>query len=107
MSKENVEVVRRAWEASQRRDTEAALALYDAEVEIDLTAVTHLGWSDVYFGVDGVQAYFRELLSNIGELKTDVDEWIDAGSRVIAMIHTRGRGKHSGVPVDKREAHMW
>jgi hypothetical protein len=29
MSQENVEIVRRAWEAFMRRDNEAALALYD------------------------------------------------------------------------------
>ena len=37
MSEENVEVVRRAWEASERRDNEAALALYDPTIEIHVT----------------------------------------------------------------------
>jgi ketosteroid isomerase-like protein len=36
MSQENVEVVRKAWEAYRRRDNEAALALYDPEIEVDL-----------------------------------------------------------------------
>ena len=34
MSQENVEIVRQAWEAFMRRDNEAALALYDPEVEV-------------------------------------------------------------------------
>jgi hypothetical protein len=90
-----------------RKHNEAALALYDPEVEIDLTAVTHLGQSGVYFGLEGVQEWLRDLLASFGEVKTEVEEWIDAGELVIAMIHIYGRGKRSGIPVDKLEAHPW
>jgi ketosteroid isomerase-like protein len=108
MSEENVEVVRRAWEAFWlRKDNETVLALYDPEVQIDLTAVTHIGQSGVYFGLEGVQEYLRDLLASFRGMKSEVEEWIDAGGRVIAMIHLYGRGKHSGVPVDKLEAHLW
>jgi len=39
MSQENVEVVRRAWEASARRDNESVLRLYHPEVEITWAGV--------------------------------------------------------------------
>ena len=108
MSEENVEVVRRAWEAAWvRKDNETALALYDPEVQIDLTAVPHVGQSRVYFRLEGLQEFFRDLLASFGEMKVEVEEWIDAGERVIAMVHTYGRGRRSGVPVDKLEAHLW
>jgi ketosteroid isomerase-like protein len=35
MSRENVEIVRRVFAATARRDSQAALALYDPEVEWD------------------------------------------------------------------------
>jgi ketosteroid isomerase-like protein len=108
MSEEDLEVVQRAWEAAWvRKDNETALALYDAEVQIDLTAVPHLGQSRVYFGLEGVQAWLRDLLASFGELKVEVEEWIDAGERVIAMVHNYGRGRRTGVPIDKLEAHLW
>ena len=106
MSQENVEIVRRAWEASVRRENEAALALYDAEVEIDLSGEQRVG-TRAYYGLDGVQEYFRDWLSAFGDVRSEVDEWIDAGDQVIAMVRTYGRGKRSRVPVDMLEAHLW
>src|SRR5918992_184524 len=35
MSRENVEIVRRVYEAAARRDSATVLALYDPEVELD------------------------------------------------------------------------
>jgi ketosteroid isomerase-like protein len=107
MSGENVEVVRRAWEAWVRKDNETALALYDPEVQIDLTAVPHIGQSGVYVGLEGVQEYLRDILASLGVVKTEVEEWIDAGEQVIAMVHSYTRGKRSGVPVDMVQAHLW
>jgi ketosteroid isomerase-like protein len=108
MSQEDLEVVQRAWEAAWvRKDNETALALYDPEVQIDLTAVPHLGQSRVYFGLEGVQEWLRDLLASFGDMKVEVEEWIDAGERVIAMVHTYWRSRRSGVQVDKLEAHLW
>jgi ketosteroid isomerase-like protein len=108
MSEENVEVVRRAWEAFwMRRDNETALALYDPRVQIDLTAVPHIGQSEIYSGVEGVKEWIRDLLASFEEMNSSVEEWIDAGEYVIAMIHLYGRGKRSGAPVDNLQAHLW
>ena len=61
----------------------------------------------MYFGLEGVREWLRDLLASFGELKVEVDEWIDAGERVIAIVHTYWRGRRTGVPVDKLEAHLW
>jgi ketosteroid isomerase-like protein len=95
MSEENVEIVRQAWEAWVRKDNETALALYDPEVQIDLTAVPHIGRSEVYFGREGLQEWLRDMLASFGVVNTEVEEWIDAGERVIAMVHSYRRGKRS------------
>src|SRR6266480_4651599 len=75
MSRENVEVVRRALEASTRRDNEATFALYDPEVEI-------YGQVDgaVYRGLTGVRVFFRDWFAAWSELSYDAEEWIDAGT---------------------------
>jgi ketosteroid isomerase-like protein len=105
MSQENVEIVRRAWEAFVRRDNEAALALYNPEIEIDLRDET-VG-TRAYYGIEGVQRYFQDLLSVFGDMTSEVEEWIDAGDQVVAMVRSYGRGRRSGVPVDMLEAHVW
>ena len=102
MSQENVEVVRRAWEAFTRRDNEAVLRLDDPEVEI-----YDVFYDRTYRGPDGVRDYFREWVSIFDALGSEVEEWIDAGDDVVAVHRSRGRGKRSGVPVEQRESHVW
>jgi uncharacterized protein len=106
MSQENVEVVRRAWQALARRDNEAAFALYDPEVEIDLTGSGFPG-AGVYHGLEGVRSWNREWLGAFGGFSADVEEWIDAGEQVIAMVRWHGRGKLSGTPAQMLRAHVW
>jgi ketosteroid isomerase-like protein len=106
MSEGNVAVVRQAWEAYQRRDNEAALALYDPEIEVDLRGEERVD-ARVYYGLEGVQEFFRDLHASFREMKVEVEEWIDAGDQVIAMVRSYGRGKRSRVPVEMLEAHLW
>jgi ketosteroid isomerase-like protein len=102
VSQENVEVVRRAWEASIRHDNEAVFRLYDPEVEV------HDAFYDrAYRGLDGVREWFRDLVSTFDAMESEVEEWIDAGDDVVAVLRWRGRGKRSGVPVEQRQAHVW
>jgi ketosteroid isomerase-like protein len=102
MSRENVEVVRQAWEAFARRDNEAAFALYDDEVEIHSPVDGR-----VYRGLGGVRDYNRDWLSVWDDFSVDVEEWVDAGDHVVAIVQWSGRGKHSGVPAELTAAHLW
>jgi ketosteroid isomerase-like protein len=103
MSQENVEVVRRAWEAFDRHDNKSALRLYDPEVEI------HVGLTggEVYRGLVGVEDFFRDWLATWDDYGSQVEEWIDAGDDVIAVIRVWGRGRQSGAVVEERQAHVW
>ena len=104
MSQENVKVVREAWEASERHESEAIFALYDADVEIQ----GPFGLDDrVFRGLTGVQEFWRDWLASWGEFESDVEEWVDAGDDVIAVMHVWGQGKRSGVPVETRQSHVW
>ena len=102
VSKQNVEVVRRAWEAFVRRDDETAYALYDPEVAIK-------SWVDgrVYHGLEGVRDFFGDWLAAWRQWDSDLEELIDAGDDVIALMHVRAKGRYSGVPVEWRQAHLW
>jgi hypothetical protein len=60
MSQENVEIVRRVYDAAARRDAETVLALYDSEVELDATRIGLNLAFDVYHGHDGLRRLFAE-----------------------------------------------
>ncbi len=102
MSQENVEVVRRATAAFTRRDNESVFDFYDAEVEISGSVDGH-----VYRGFDGVREFFRDWLEVWDRAGWEVEEWIDAGDDVIAVVSVWGRGKGSGIALEQRWAHVW
>jgi ketosteroid isomerase-like protein len=105
VSQENVEIARRAWEASMRHDNEMALRLYDPEVTVEVT--DSFDTPALYRGVDGVREWYRNSVGMFADLTVGVDEWIDAGDDVLAILHTTGRGRQSGVPVERRETQVW
>ena len=105
MSQENVETVRRAWEAGLHHDNTLALSLYHCEVTGETTIA--LDSPTTYRGVDGMREFWRNALSVFTGFTSTVEEWIDAGDDVVAVLRWEARGKQSGVPVVKREAHVW
>jgi uncharacterized protein len=105
MSQENVEIVRRAFEAHQRRDDEAIFSLYDPAIEIQDDPT--VPWLTRYCGFQGLRDFFRDRTAALPSQDVEVEEWIDAGDDVIAVLHFRARGRHSGVSLEFRQAHAW
>jgi ketosteroid isomerase-like protein len=105
MSQENVEVVRRSYEAVVRRDTEAAEAIMrehlapEFEFESALTGQT-------YKGAQGVRDLAADLWDTVDYIPA-IEEIIDLGEHVLAMLRISGRGMRSGVPVSQRVAILW
>ncbi len=64
MSEENLEVVRRVYDAAGRRDAAAVLALYDPGVELDMSRLQAVGLMGGegrrYRGHEGLRSFFRE-----------------------------------------------
>ena len=99
MSEENVESVRRAWEAYLRGDMDALVALWDPEVVWDLQHFRNWPESS-YHGVDGVRRFLTEWLEVWGEYEVDVEETLAApDGRVVSLITHRAKGSHSGIPM--------
>ena len=102
MSEENVEVVRRIYEAAARRDDVIPFEVYSEDIVWDLSKARRatLLQKPVYLGHDGVRQFWREALSAWGEIDFEVEELIDADARVLAVIREREVGRASGVPVE-------
>jgi ketosteroid isomerase-like protein len=104
VSQENVELVKRAWEATVQRDYETALSLYDPDVTLEPGFLDN---PEVFRGLDGVREVFRNWFGVFADMTSTVEEWIDAGDDVVAILRLTGRGRQSGVPVVSLEAHVW
>jgi uncharacterized protein len=100
MSQENVELVRRAYEAFSRRDFATVYAVMHHDVRFQTTVETH-------YGPDGVADWIRHADHTFDSFAIDVEELMDAGDRIVAVVHERGQGKDSGLSIDQRFAHVW
>jgi ketosteroid isomerase-like protein len=107
MSRENVEIVRRVYEAAADRDTATVLALYDPGVELDNTRLEGVGWDGVYDGHDGLRRFFRQWHEAWEKIQYDFDELIEAGDHVVAVVSRRARGLGSGAEVEMHVALVW
>jgi ketosteroid isomerase-like protein len=105
MPQENVEIVRRSFEAFQGGDYEAAMAALDPGIEYDLT---HFPDGQIYLGHDGVREAFRIWLGTWEDYRQVLDELIDlGGDEVLAVVREFGRGKGSGIEVERPTAGVW
>jgi ketosteroid isomerase-like protein len=96
MSKENVDVVRQAFEAYTSRGAEAAREFFDPEIVWNAAdeAPSH--------GLDEVVGYMDRWEGEWENLRTSAEDFIDAGERVFVTVHFSGRGKASGIEIDAR-----
>jgi ketosteroid isomerase-like protein len=98
MSRENIEIVRRAfaYEIYGVGDRAEAEAIFDADVVMNPTN------DGPFQGWDAMRNDFERWASAFEELEVSAEEFIDAGDRVLVTAHHRGRGRASKVEVDGR-----
>jgi ketosteroid isomerase-like protein len=105
MSQENVDLVRSAYEAYNRRDPEALLASFDPD--IDWHVPDSLAWGDHVRGLEAIGRFFEGLKPYMGDdHRVEIGELIDAGDRVVALVRHRGSAP-SGGPYDVPSIMVW
>ena len=100
MAGDNVELVRRGYDAWNRGDREWILehmapGFQWATPPDDPDPGIHLGH-------EGVEHYWDAWREVFGHLKLQVEELIDGGSKVVAVVRRLGIGSVSGVEVQER-----
>jgi ketosteroid isomerase-like protein len=98
MSRENVEIVRRAIEAYEHEGLDGSLRSYDPEIE--WTSTDAYIERATYRGHEGVRRYLGTMEEEFDDLRIEPVELIDAGEQVISSVRISGRGKTSGAPVE-------
>ena len=104
MAIEAEDLVRGIYDAYSRRDVAGAFANFSPQIEFVQTPL--LPWGGEYHGIEGAQASFAQLLSQI-DSQIEVEEMISAGDRVVVIGRTRGTVRHSGNTFDLRAVHIW
>ena len=100
MSEENVEVIRRNYDAFERRQFDLAVEGWDPDGEW-VPAMAGAVEGKVYRGVDGLREYFDELFDSFSEVRIESREFRDLGDRVLGLYRLRVRGHDSGVAMDQ------
>jgi len=102
MSAENVEIVRRAFEAFNRDGPEASLAGFAPDVEWhDLADQPD---AEVHHGHAGYLAAMEQFFGELEDYRVNLDEIIDHGEQVVGCVRVIGRGRTSGARFEQRLA---
>ena len=98
MSRENVELHRRAVEAFNAHEVEAFIALCDPSIE-GHSVFAAVGGA-VYHGHDGLRRFFRDVEDAWGdEIRMEPEAYFDLGESTLTFLLLHGHGRQSGAEV--------
>lgn len=103
MSQENVQRTYQAIEAFNRRDLQGHLELMDPELEF-MPYEVYLEGGDAFRGHAGVRQWWEDLFAVLPDVRAEIFEIRDFGSRTVVHGRLYGRGAGSGAPIERT---MW
>jgi uncharacterized protein len=105
MSQENFEIVRRGYEAMNKREFARMSEFLHPEVEVDLSR-NSLN-PDIYRGYEGFERLAGVVEDVWEDFRFEVHDLVDGGDRVVAEITISGTGRGSGVEAEMRIFNVW
>ena len=106
MSRENVEIAKRAVDAFNRRDMDELFALLNPTVQ--WTTADDEPDPQTYCGHEGVRQLFASLLEIWEQgFTVKAHEFIDLGDAVVVPSTSRVQARGSGVTLDADETHVF
>jgi uncharacterized protein len=105
MSQENIDRLRRGYEAFARRDLDAALEMMDPEIEAH--DAPEAPDAAVHHGGEAVRRDWEQMFALFEDFTIDIEEVFDASEELVVFLRLSGRGRESGAGVDARMAHIW
>jgi ketosteroid isomerase-like protein len=106
VSRENLEIVRKGFEAFNERGVEGIIPL----VHPDFVAVTPPDLAsepDTYRGPDGLRRWFDSFYEVMDDIRWDDHEFHEAGDRVVVEFTLRARGKTTGLDFGQDAVMVW
>ena len=107
MSQENVEIVRRLYDAVNLSGLGAVTDFLHPEVDV----VPPPNWpegSALLRGRERVQEFARQWMETFEDFRVEPERYVDSGGEeVVVYVRDRGRIKGSGTEIDNRLIHVW
>jgi ketosteroid isomerase-like protein len=104
MSRQNVEIVKRIYEALADRDTDALLAATDPDIRL-YSRPSHPE-ATVFWGHSGLLKAIEEDRATL-ELRYEPRAFVDLGDHVMVPMRQTGRGRGSGIEIDEELVTVW
>ena len=106
MSQQDVETVRRAYEAFNRGDMPGTLAAFDPQIEWHEPGGGRAPHGTFRGAQRVADEVFATVPQNFDEFRAEAEQLIDAGEWVVVTGRFRGRAKN-GQGLDAPFAHVW
>ena len=104
MSQENVEVVRRVYDALNRNDLDAAFRDAHPDFEISFKRGPLAG---THRGREAPEAAFSDMRAAFDAWVIEPSELLESGNQVVAVVKNRVRPKGTDVEFETRNGHLW
>jgi uncharacterized protein len=105
MSEENLEIVRRGYDAFDRRDLEALGEMISDDFELDLSSYPIPDFPNTGVGRDHLFRFFATYLSGFSEYEITVTDLLQADDMVVALLHDKA--KLGDATVERDLAQIW
>jgi ketosteroid isomerase-like protein len=102
---ENVELVKRGYEAFNRGDLEAVFDRFDPKIE--WVTDERVPFAGTYHGHDEVRRLLRDQQEVFGQLTMEPYEFFESGDQVVAFVRQVARGQASGAEIEITIGHLW
>ena len=110
MSQENVDVVRRTWEAfragMEHGEFDAWLDSEDIVDDFEWKQVHGVVEPGSHVGSDANRA-LRSIFEVYEDLRVEAEEYVDAGDTIVVVARAHGTARGSGLHMDQRLAFVW
>lgn len=106
MSQQNVETLRTGY-AYFAATGDFREDLFHPDFVWDMS--TFRGWPErqTYAGLEGARDFMDDWRGAWEDWELEVEELLDAGENVVAVVHQRGRSKATGLPTEMDFAMVW
>ena len=101
----SADLVRRAYDALNRRDFEALAAVADPDFEMDMTE--RVLNPATYRGAEGMLRFLGEIDELWTSMRISVEQLLERDDEALAVLLVTVEGRGSGVELESRIAQWW
>jgi ketosteroid isomerase-like protein len=103
---DNVELVRRGFEAMSEGGVEGMLPFVHAEFEVT-TPASLAAEPDTYRGHEGVRRWFDSFYDAVDEIGFEAHDYRAVGEKVVVPFTMRVRGRSTGIEAEQSAVQVW